>query len=215
MNKNRFHYANLPGLLFNTDGDTGGGGAPVVAPVVPTAPVVAPAALTQGDVDRIVTDRVAREKAKYVGFDDFKAKATKFDEGEAAKAPELERTRLAAIKEGGDAARAELTHERVLDKIEVAAAGKFSHPEDVQEKLSKRIAEFIGKDGTIDAAAITAAVDKLLTDRPDLAAETSTTVPSPGWVGIGAGGSSTGDEGVQPGLGRLQHAYAQSPHAQK
>jgi len=214
LNKNRFHYANMPGLLFNTDGEPAGGGVPPAAPAPPAVPA-APAALTQGDLDRIVTDRVAREKAKYVGFDDFKAKATKFDESEAAKAPELERIRTAALKEGGDAARAELTHERVLDKIEVAAAGKFTDIEDARLHLAKRVDEFIGKDGAIDATAISAAVKKPLTEKPHLAAKTSTTVPSPGWVGIGAGGSSTGDEGVQPGLGRLQHAYAQSPHAQK
>ena len=214
MNKKRFHYANLPGLLFNAEGE-GGGGASVVAPVVPTAPVVAPATLTQVDVDRIVKERVTREQAKFADYADLKAKATKFDESEAAKAPELERTRTAALKEGGDAARAELTRERVLDKIEVAAAGKFADVEDARLHLAKRGEEFIGKDGAIDTTAITAAVDQLLKDKPHLAAETSTKVPSPGWVGIGTGGSSTGNEGVQPGLGRLQHAYAQSPHAQK
>jgi hypothetical protein len=71
-----------------------------------------------------------------------------------------------ARDEGATAARAEVMRDRVMDKIEVAAAGRFKHPEDVVDKLGRSADEFI-KDGQLDAAAITKAVDKLAEDRPD------------------------------------------------
>ncbi|WP_305780014.1 capsid assembly scaffolding protein Gp46 family protein [Nocardia nova] len=40
---------------------------------------------TQADLDRIIGRRVAQERSKYSGFDDLKAKASKYDELEEAK----------------------------------------------------------------------------------------------------------------------------------
>jgi hypothetical protein len=37
---------------------------------------------TQADLDRIIADRLKREKAKYADYDDLKARAAKFDEAE-------------------------------------------------------------------------------------------------------------------------------------
>lgn len=61
---------------------------------------------SQEDVDRIVNDRLARERKKFEGYDDFKAKAEKFDDvtserdSLAAKVQEFEtraeRNRIAA-----------------------------------------------------------------------------------------------------------------------
>lgn len=48
---------------------------------------------TQADVDRIVQDRVAKEKAKYSDYDELKAKAGKVDEQEAANKSELDKMR--------------------------------------------------------------------------------------------------------------------------
>lgn len=50
---------------------------------------------TQADLDRIVQDRLSRERAKYEGFDDLKAKAEKLAEIEAANQTELEREKAA------------------------------------------------------------------------------------------------------------------------
>lgn len=46
---------------------------------------------TQGDVDRIVADRVKREQAKYSDYDDLKAKAARFDESEEKTKSETQR----------------------------------------------------------------------------------------------------------------------------
>lgn len=190
----------------------GAGGTP--AEPSATKATEPPATLSQADVDRIVNERLARERSKFADYNDLKAKAAKFDEAEAAKAPELERVAKTAREEGAAEARAQLNRERVLDKIEVAAAGKFTDPEDAQLHLGKRADEFIGKDGVIDTEAITKAVEKLLAEKPHLATTTKTATPAPGRAGIGVG-SSSADAAVTPGLGRLQHAYAQSPHNTK
>ena len=46
---------------------------------------------TQQEMDAIITDRLKRERAKYEGFEDYKAKALKFDEIEAANKSELDK----------------------------------------------------------------------------------------------------------------------------
>jgi hypothetical protein len=48
---------------------------------------------TQADIDRIVADRLSREKNKYSDYDELKAKADKFDEKEAANKSEADRLR--------------------------------------------------------------------------------------------------------------------------
>ncbi|MFT3971703.1 MAG: hypothetical protein QM695_15865 [Micropruina sp.] len=56
----------------------------------PAAPAFTPPA-TQADLDRIIGERVARERAKYGDYGDLKAKAAKFDEVEAASKSELQK----------------------------------------------------------------------------------------------------------------------------
>lgn len=46
---------------------------------------------TQAELDAIVTDRLKRERTKYEGFEDFKAKAMKLDEIEEANKSELDK----------------------------------------------------------------------------------------------------------------------------
>lgn len=46
---------------------------------------------TQDEINKIVQDRVARERAKYEGYEDFKEKAAKFDEMEEANKSELQK----------------------------------------------------------------------------------------------------------------------------
>lgn len=46
---------------------------------------------TQEEVNAIVADRLDRERKKYEGFDDFKAKAARLDEIEEANKTELEK----------------------------------------------------------------------------------------------------------------------------
>ena len=52
-----------------------------------------PETFTQADVDRIVKERVQRERAKFADYDDLKAKASRFDEIEDANKTEIEKAR--------------------------------------------------------------------------------------------------------------------------
>ena len=57
-----------------------------------------PKTFTQEELDRVVADRIKRERAKYEGFEDFKAKAERLDEIEAANKTELEKAHEKAAK---------------------------------------------------------------------------------------------------------------------
>lgn len=53
---------------------------------------------TQKELDSIVADRLKRERSKYEGFDELKAKAAKFDELEEASKTELQKVTERAEK---------------------------------------------------------------------------------------------------------------------
>jgi len=67
-----------------------------------------PKTFDQAAVDKIVADRLARERAKYADYDDLKTKAGQYDDHVAATATETEKAIAAAKKEAGDTARAEV-----------------------------------------------------------------------------------------------------------
>lgn len=79
---------------------------------------------TQADLDRIIEARLARERTKFDGFDEFKAKAEKFDAAEAANKTELQKSQdaaNAAEKRAGDA-EAKLLRAEVASEKGVPAA---------------------------------------------------------------------------------------------
>ena len=53
---------------------------------------------TQADLDRVVAERLARERQKYEGFSELQEKAAKFDELEAASKTELQKATEKAEK---------------------------------------------------------------------------------------------------------------------
>lgn len=53
---------------------------------------------TQAELDKVVADRLARERQKYEGFSELKEKAAKFDELEAASKTELQKATEKAEK---------------------------------------------------------------------------------------------------------------------
>lgn len=59
---------------------------------------------SQEDFDKAVARRVARERKKYEGFDDFKAKAEQFDQLEAEKGSDIEKLTRRAEKAEKDLA---------------------------------------------------------------------------------------------------------------
>ena len=73
---------------------------------------------TQAELDQIVTDRLARERKKYEGFDELKAKASKLDELEAANKTELEKATRRA--EEADQKRLEAETRLAAKELETA-----------------------------------------------------------------------------------------------
>lgn len=168
------------------------------------APPAGDKTFTQADLDRVVAERLARAKPK--DYDDLKTKAAEFDKLREASQSDLEKAVAAARKETEDAIRGEVRRERVLDRVEVLAAKDFADPEDARLRLEKRADDFVGKDGAVDAEAISAALTALLKDKPHLAAKSSR--PS-GDVGQGPRGTATVDPG--PGTARMRAAYSTTP----
>lgn len=78
---------------------------------------------TQQEMDAIIADRLKRERAKYEGFEDFKAKAMKFDELEEANKSELDKA-----------------HERVSTlETELNAMKKAEEVRQIREKVAKEM----------------------------------------------------------------------------
>lgn len=108
----------------------------------------------QEDVDRIVADRIAREKAKYADYSDLKRRAAAaMSDQEKALAEAEQRGRSAAQQASGvRLARAELR---------AAAAGQVT-PEALDGFLEYAdLSRFIGEDGEPNEKAIKSAITKL------------------------------------------------------
>ena len=166
---------------------------------------------TQEDVDRIVQERLARAKPKKpADYDDLKAKAERLDALEAENQSETERMVAEARREVEAEVTERFMTERVLDKIEVAAAGRFQDVEDARLRLGARAAEFVD-DGAVDTEAIKAAVDEVLEAAPHLAVKQGEERNTPRGrdVGLGTKGKRGNRANVKPGLGRLEIAYDQ------
>ena len=71
---------------------------------------------TQAEMNKIVQERLAKERAKYEGFDDLKEKAMKFDELQEANKSELEKAqaKVKALEEQIATAKREKWRPRVI-----------------------------------------------------------------------------------------------------
>lgn len=81
---------------------------------------------TQAELDKIVQERVGRERAKFEGYDDLKAKAQKLDEMEEARKSELQKA-----QERADAAEAQLKkmqHEKDIQAMRTKVASEKGVP---------------------------------------------------------------------------------------
>lgn len=132
-----------------------------------------PKVVPQADVDRIVKERLARERAKFGDVDELKRKAAEFDKLSEAQKTELERATANAAREATEKATAESDAKwkgRVLrSEVKVAAAGKLADPEDALRLIDLSGFE-LDDDGNADGAAIAKAIDELLEAKPYLAA---------------------------------------------
>ena len=79
---------------------------------------------SQDDLNRIITERISRERAKFSDYADIKAKAERFDELEAANKSEIERAAdaKAAAERERDEARAEALRLRIATQHGISDA---------------------------------------------------------------------------------------------
>jgi len=140
--------------------------------------------LSQEQVDAIVKDRLARERAKYADYEDLKSKASKLDELELQGKSELEKAQQTAETAKADAAKAIATaNERLMHGALLVAASKAGV--DSSELLL----------GVIDKAGLTVADDGTVSGTED--AVKAAIEKYPQLVGKGTTGSA--DQGARGG----------------
>lgn len=85
---------------------------------------------TQADLDRMIADRLARERAKYADYDDLKTKAAEFDKASEAQKSEAQR----ALERAEAAEAAAATSQQQLLRYKVAAEKQI--PSELAELLT-------------------------------------------------------------------------------
>jgi hypothetical protein len=165
-----------------------------------------PQTFSQADVDRIVADRLKREREKFKDYPELKAKAAEHD-----KALEAQKTAEQRAQEEADKAnkRAQsLLAGSVRNQIKALAAEKFADPEDPPGFLD--VTRYASEDGEIDTDAIRADLDDLLARKPHLGKPDPKPRPPAPTRAQGSSGNGAQEANVTPGMGRLRHAYSSS-----
>lgn len=103
---------------------------------------------SQDDLNKVVADRVARERAKYADYKDLKAKAAKLDEFEQANQTEAEKAaaRVAELESELNAVRSETTRLRIASEHGITDADDIAlfltgTDEETLTKQAKRLAD--------------------------------------------------------------------------
>lgn len=137
-----------------TDAPADGGGQPAddaAKPADKPAEDTAKGALSQADVDRIVADRLARERAatvkKYGDLEALKAKASEHDKLVEATRSEAEKATAAAVKAAEEKVRAEFEpklSQRELASTRLEVALLKGLPEDVAKRVVSAAKRLVG-----------------------------------------------------------------------
>ncbi|MEV0526631.1 hypothetical protein AB0I66_24620 [Streptomyces sp. NPDC050439] len=104
-------------------------------------------------------------------------------------------------KEVRDEITADTNARLIRAEVKAAAAKLLADPADAPKFIDLAKIK-IGEDGDPDAKQIKKAIEDLLKEKPYLAAN------GQGWGDVGGGGHPTPPADVDPGMGRLRHAYA-------
>ena len=142
---------------------------------------------TQADVERMIGERLARERSKYSDYDAMKAAASELAELKERQATESEKALKAAAKEAESKARAEL--EPRLLRLEVALAKGL--PDELGARVLSAAKRLVG--GTREE--LEADADEFFTAAPITAAAP----PPPSFDQGSRGGSGTGRPTVASG----------------
>jgi hypothetical protein len=160
---------------------------------------------TQADLDRIIADRLQRERSRYSDYDDLRRKADAHDKALEEAQSEQEKAVTKARKEG-EAAAIERANERLksAEARAMAAQLRFRNP-----ALAARTVDLSGvkvaDDGTVDTDALKSVLGDLAKAEPYMVGE-EPPKPPPSFNG-GPRPSNNKPEST-PGLGRMRDAYA-------
>lgn len=154
----------------------------------PEAPAAPPAkTFSEDDVNRIVQERLVRQKAQYVDYDDLKEKASKFDEFQKEQMSELEKATERAEGLERDLAAAEAAKQDSLLRAAViseAAKRNVIDPDAALALVDRSLLEY-GEDGS--PTNIADAMESLLEAKPYLVGGG----PTRGSADLGARGSKS------------------------
>lgn len=172
MHRERFGSARMEGDAGDAGAGTGGDAGDAGAGT--------PQAFTQADVDRIVAERLNRQKSQYKDFDTFKAAHDELQKLKDANATETEKATKRA--EAAEKAAADAVDRAVRAEIKAIATGEFADPSDAY-LYAGDLSRFV-KDGEIDSDAIEATLQDVVKAKPHLATRARTD------VGLGARGGN-------------------------
>lgn len=123
---------------------------------------------SQADLDRIIQDRVARERNKFADYDDLKAKATEYDQFKESSKTEQQKAIDAAKLEGANEVTGKFTTRIVNAEIKATAATLgFSDPGDAVALFGDISKVAITDDGP-DAEAIKTKLADIAKNKPYL-----------------------------------------------
>lgn len=123
---------------------------------------------SQEELNRIVGERLARERQKFADYNDLKAKAKRLEEIEAASASDLEKAVKAAREEGkAEVITAANTRLRVAEARALAAEARFRNPALAVKAIDLDSVK-VGEDGSVDADAIKGLLRSLADSEPYL-----------------------------------------------
>jgi hypothetical protein len=132
---------------------------------------------TQADLDRIIQDRLARERKNFADYEDLKAKATEYDKFKESSKTEQQKAIDAAKLEGANEVTGKFTTRIVNAEIKATAATLgFADPKDAIALYGDISKVEIQEDGP-DAKAIKERLEEISKEKPYLLkGDTSTKV---------------------------------------
>lgn len=149
---------------------------PVASDPVDKKTYVPPA--TQEDFDRIIQDRLARERKQYADYDELKAQQAEYEKWKESQLTEHEKAVKAARDEG--AAEATTKFEKRIVTTEIRALATQAGFADASDALALFGDSLPVKDGEPDEAAITARLDEIAKSKPYLLKADTTPKPPKG-----------------------------------
>lgn len=123
---------------------------------------------SQADLDRIISDRLARQRAQFADYDELKAKAAQVDALEAASRTDLERAVEAAKSETKqEVAKAANARLVAAEARALAAEAKFRNPRIAVGSIDLTGVS-VDENGSVDAEAIKVELKRLAESDPYL-----------------------------------------------